>query len=271
SFVELCRDLLSGDLMPHNQNLKSLRLSRNVTVREVELQSRKIADAERDKRFYISNARLTQLENDPSSQPGLWKLFSLSVIYGVRVTELMRLYNVDPDEVDKYSEIATPRGTCLLSSIPDAYRTREFLKSLIKDLNKTTLLPRAPQAPDVVAPDDASSYGYIGLDDFTMYPLIRPGSFVSLDTTQTKPRPSVWRTEYDRPIYFVEHRHGYVCGWCELQGKHLLLIPHHSSRVCIQRFMHPREAEIVGRVIKFSTSCVDDDLLTRNSHVARAN
>ena len=165
-----------------------------------------------------------------------------------------------------------PHGTCLLSNVPDAYRTSEFLKNLVKNPNKTTLLPRAPRATDVVAPyDPASSYGYIGLDDFTMYPLIRPGSFVNLDTTQTKPRPSVWRTEYDRPIYFLEHRHGYACGWCELQGKHLLLIPHHSSHASIQRFVHPNEAEIVGRVVKFSTSCVDDDMVARKSHVASVN
>lgn len=258
--------------MPHNRNLKALRLCRNVTVREVELESRKIAEAKGDKRFYISNARLTQLENDPSSEPGLWKLFSLSAIYRVKIAELLRFYNVDPDEADKYNAIAIPRVTCLLSNVPDVYRTRESLKNLVKDSAKTTLLPRAPQARDVVAPTaPALTYGYIGLEDFTMYPLIRPGSFVNLDTTQTKPRPGHWRTEYDRPIYFVEHRHGYACGWCELQQKHLLLIPHHSSHASIQRFVHPNEAEIVGRVVKFSTSCVDDDVVARKSYAARAN
>jgi transcriptional regulator with XRE-family HTH domain len=241
--------------MSHNRSLKALRLSRNVTVRAVELESRKIAEAKSDKRFYISNARLTQLENNLSSEPGLWKLFSLSAIYRVKVTELMRFYNVDPDEADKFSAIATPRGTCLLPNVPDAHLTRESLKNLVKDSAKTTLLPRPPQASDSAVP--ALTYGYIGLDDFTMYPLIRPGSFVNLDTTQTKLRPSDWRTEYDRPIYFVEHRHGYACGWCELQRKQLLLIPHHSSHASIQRFVYPNEAEIVGRVVKFSTSCVN--------------
>ena len=98
--------------MPTNQNLRALRDSRNVTVREVELESRRIAEAKGDKRFYISNARLTQLENDPLSEPSLWKLFSLSAIYHVRITELMRFYNVDPDESDKYTAIATPGRTC---------------------------------------------------------------------------------------------------------------------------------------------------------------
>ena len=259
--------------MPQNRNLKALRISRNVTVREVEAESRKIADARNDKRFYISNSRLTQLENDPSSEPGLWKLFSLSEIYQVRITELMRFYNVDLDEVDKFSAIATPRETCLLSNVPSIYRTREFVKNLVKQPEKTTLLPQARDPETHAAKFDPNdrvlSYGYIGLEDFTMYPLIRPGSIVSLDPTQHKARPTVWRTEYERPIYFLEHRRGYACGWCELQGKHLLLIPHHSSHASIQRFVYPNEAEIVGRVIRISTSCVDDD--SEKSHVARAS
>jgi transcriptional regulator with XRE-family HTH domain len=252
------------DDMPANQNLKTLRDSRNVTVREVELESRRIAKAKGDKRFYISNARLTQLENDPLSEPSLWKLFSLSAIYHVRITELMRFYNVDADESDKYNAIATPGRTRLLSDVPDVYRTSEFLRGLVKFPDKTTLLPRVVQAgddkPDVVTPDpdnQFTTYGYIGLDDFTMYPLIRPGSFVALDTRQNKLRLIAWCTEYERPIYFVELRDGYSCGWCELQGNQLLLIPHHSSPVSIRRFTYPREIEIVGRVMKFSTRCVD--------------
>jgi transcriptional regulator with XRE-family HTH domain len=246
--------------MPTIQNLKALRDSRNVTVREVELESRRIAEAKGDKRFYISNARLTQLENNPSSEPSLWKLFSLSAIYHVRITELMRFYNVDADESDKYNAIATPGRTCLLSHVPEVYRTDESIRGLVKFPDKTILLP-GDHKPDgaKLNPDSQFSYGYIGLDDFTMYPLIRPGSFVMVDTGQNKLRLIAWRTEYERPIYFVELRDGYCCGWCELQGNQLLLIPHHSSRVGIRRFTYPKEAEIVGRVMKFSTSCATNE------------
>jgi len=199
--------------MPQNHNLKALRISRNVTVREVEAESLKIAKVRSDKRFYISNARLTQLENDPTSEPALSKLFSLSEIYQVRITELMRFYNVDPDEVDKYSTIAKPCETCLLSNVPAVYRASEFVKNLVKQPEKTTLLPQARDHETQAAkcdPNDQVSYGYIGLDDFNMYPLIRPGSLVSLDPTQNKLRPTVWRTEYDRPIYFLEYRLRYA-------------------------------------------------------------
>jgi hypothetical protein len=93
-----------------------------------------------------------------------------------------------------------------------------------------------------------SLYGYVGLTDHTLYPLLRPGSFVQIDDHQTKIQKPPWRTEFERPIYFIELRDGYACSWCELQGKELFLIPHPLSGCKIRRYAFPTDAEIVGRV-----------------------
>ena len=49
--------------MPAGQKLKTLRNNRNITVREVEQASRRIAEVKADKKFFISNGWLAQLEN----------------------------------------------------------------------------------------------------------------------------------------------------------------------------------------------------------------
>jgi len=90
--------------------------------------------------------------------------------------------------------------------------------------------------------------GYIGLDDYTLYPLIRPGSFVEIDERQNKVKAGNWQNEFDRPIYFVELRNGYACSWCELDGNQLILIPCPQSRGQIRQLRYPNEADIVGRV-----------------------
>jgi hypothetical protein len=92
-----------------------------------------------------------------------------------------------------------------------------------------------------------------------MYPLIRPGSLLQIDQHQNRLQTASWHNEFERPIYFVELREGYACGWCELQGNHLLIIPHHSSPASVRRFTFPREAEIVGRVVSYYTRCVDQE------------
>jgi len=93
-----------------------------------------------------------------------------------------------------------------------------------------------------------SVYGLIGMSDFTMYPILRPGSIVQIDASQQKISPVKWQNEHERPIYFIELRGEYICSWCEIREGHLLAVPYPNSKCEIRRFVYPRDAEIVGRV-----------------------
>jgi hypothetical protein len=95
-------------------------------------------------------------------------------------------------------------------------------------------------------------YGFIGLNDYTMYPLLRPGSFVFIDDRFTDVVQSGWKTELERPIYFIEFRNGYACSWCERKGDDLVLVPHPLSSRALQ--IYPaNEAEIIGQVVALAT------------------
>ncbi len=239
--------------MPAGQKLKSLRNKRNITVRDVEHASRRIADAKGDKRFCISNGWLAQLENG-ASEPSICKLFSLSVIYQANLLDLLRLYNVDVDDKEKYEPVANPQLTQL---IPDKNRFGgNSLSEVLQTELSTGLTPQleggsnGSSSPGII-------HAHLGSADFTMYPMIRPSALLKIDTSQNRLNPIAWRNEYERPIFFIELRDVYACGWCELQGNQLLIIPHHSSLASVRRFTYRREAEIVGRVVAYSTPCVD--------------
>jgi hypothetical protein len=92
-------------------------------------------------------------------------------------------------------------------------------------------------------------YGCIGLEDWSMYPVLHPGSVIAIDETQRKIVGSGWVSEYDRPIYFFELRAGFRCGWCTLEGSRLILEPHPASQMPAQVFECPREIEVIGRVV----------------------
>lgn len=69
-------------------------------------------------------------------------------------------------------------------------------------------------------------YGYVGTEDYTLAPLIRPGAFVQIDPHQNKVVKNAGPSEYDRPVYFVELRDNrYACSWCDYEGSRLLLVP----------------------------------------------
>jgi transcriptional regulator with XRE-family HTH domain len=232
-------------LVPAGQKLKTLRHKRNITVREVEQASRRIAGVKGDKRFCISNGWLAQLENS-ASEPNIQKFFSLSVIYRVNFLDLLRLYDVDVDEKQEYEPVADPYLTQLITHKPNVGELFTSTETALIANGKVNSNP----APHIV-------YGVLGLTDFTMHPMIRPGALLRIDTSQNKLMPGTWHNEYERPLFFIELRGAYACGWCELQGNQLLLIPHHSSRTSVRRFTYPREAEIVGRVVGYDTGCVD--------------
>lgn len=239
--------------MVAGSKLKSLRNRFNITVRQVEQASIRIADAKGDKRFRISNGWLAQLENG-TSEPSICKLFTLSAIYHTDFRELARLYNVDIDEVGKYESIANPGATQLRPETPDDNQRMTFVRG------STGLIPQLINANTPVTDENRNiRHGYVGLTDYTMHPLIRPGALVDIDISQDTLQSESWHNQFERPIFFIELREGYACGWCELQGNQLLIIPHHSSPSTVRRFTYPREAEIVGRVVGYSTRCVDPE------------
>ncbi|MGC1491773.1 MAG: hypothetical protein WA798_10380, partial [Candidatus Acidiferrum sp.] len=100
-------------------------------------------------------------------------------------------------------------------------------------------------------------YGYVGLSDRRMVPLLRPGSVILVDVTVRRIEDADWANEYDRPMYFVEVRDGYRCGWFHQDGARLLMQPHPLSRCVPEVWRVPDEAEVVGRVVGVVTRLND--------------
>jgi hypothetical protein len=84
------------------------------------------------------------------------------------------------------------------------------------------------------------------IEDYTLFPLIRLGSFVQIDVNQTRVDRAGWHNEYDRPIYFVELRESYACSWCEPREGRLLLIPYPKSRNRVREVRFPGDAGLSG-------------------------
>jgi len=96
---------------------------------------------------------------------------------------------------------------------------------------------------------DKYTYAYIGTEDLTMYPLLLPGSFVQVDETRDRVEEKKWRSELERPIYFVETREGHVCCWCSVRRGEIVLQSHPLSPVAPRILKHPQDAEVIGQVV----------------------
>jgi transcriptional regulator with XRE-family HTH domain len=239
------------------ERLKALRARLGLTTRNVEQKSQQIAAEKRNQEYYLSHAWLTDIENGEFT-PSIYKLYSLSAIYHRGFTELLSFFGLQIGDLTRdHATIGVPK-THLLDSSSDAEIATVSLPVQFKpefQLERTNLLARVVDKWDDVPVGllqhldlRKSVYGYIGLEDYTLYPLIRPGSLVQIDVNQRKISSSKWKTEFDRPVYFVELRNGYVCSWCQVDRGQLTVIPHPHSHQDVRRFNYPSEAEIIGRV-----------------------
>ena len=192
---------------------------------------------------------------------------TLATIYKRQWTELATFFGVDSGEVMRdQDQFGLPRTHLTMKSADaDSEKVVLPLRALGNlELEQTNLLTRLAaiwgEIPISLVKrlnPQESVYGLVGLKDFRLYPLLRPGTFVQIDQQVRKIQPLRWRTEYDRPIYFVESREGYYCSWCELQGGQLLLLPHPLSPCGVKRFTYGVDADIVGRVTGIAMRIVE--------------
>jgi hypothetical protein len=81
--------------------------------------------------------------------------------------------------------------------------------------------------------------------------MIPAGSIVQIDKSRREIAPKqAWTHEFQRPIYFLKTKDGYLCGWCELdEDSHLTLIPHPRSSASSRSWKYGTEVAILGRVV----------------------
>lgn len=261
--------ILPGTNETVGARLRQIRVRLGLSTRDVETRSHKVVEDRHNREFYLSHAWLIDIEND-KFPPSLFKLFTLSVVYRYSFTELVAMVGVPLSELPRLQRSMDLPKTHLLQSPADPELETVPVPVQLKpgfQLENTHLLARVVEKWDRLPISllqhvdlRESVYGYIGLEDYTLYPLIRPGSLVQIDASQRKLSHEKWKTQYDRPVYFVELRNGYVCSWCEVDRGQLIVVPHPDSQQDIRRFDYPTQAEIVGRVTGVVMRIVDQPI-----------
>jgi transcriptional regulator with XRE-family HTH domain len=235
--------------------LRQVRERLGLTYRDVERSSFELAAHRGRSEFILHISRLADIENR-GVVPTLHKIYTLAVIYHLNPMDIFRWYEVPVDEffgdaavfhAPQSHLMAPPASLRIPVRFDPAFdpRRTEFLSRMVEQWG---------QFEGVLASKNAGHrYGYIGLDDRRMMPILRPGSIVLVEPAMRRIEETDWATEYDRPMYFVEVRGGYRCGWFHQEGSRLVMQPHPLSRCLPESWSLPEEAEVVGRVVGIVT------------------
>jgi transcriptional regulator with XRE-family HTH domain len=243
------------------QKLKRVRERLNLRFRDVEEASSQIAARRGNDEFVVALSRLADIENK-GTMPSLYRLYSLCAIYRLDVAEVLAWYGIGLSELPSDAAIIEHERTSLVGFHPEEGDIQvPIALDPGLDLSRTVFLSRLIQrwgtVPLMLLNNvDLRSlrYGLIGMEDWSMFPIIPPGSLVVIDDSKRRVVTGKWSSEWERPIYFLEHREGYVCGWCSHKEGQLTVQPHPASGHEPESFLYPDEIEIVGQVTRIALS-----------------
>lgn len=238
------------------QKLKLARERLGLRYRDVEIASQQIAERRKNDEYAIALSRLSDIENK-GNVPSVYRIYSICAIYRLDYREVLEWYGMDLADIPGEAAKIVLDRTHLIGFGSDDYGDVRIPLSLDPgiDLKKTTYLSRMIQRwgklPLLLLNGlDLKNhrYGYIGSQDWSMYPLIQPGSLVLIDESRRKIAGAGWSSEFERPIYFFEHRNGYVCSWCTLSENQLMVQPHPASKCNPEVYAYPEDIDVIGQV-----------------------
>ena len=230
--------------------LRQTRERLGLTYRDVERASYELAAHRGRPDFILHISRLADIENR-GVVPGLHKLYTLATVYHLNPLEIFRWYDAPVEEcfhdgvsfdVPRTHPMAAPTSLRVPLKFDPSFdpRKTELLSRMVEKWGRFEGVLTNGHSRHL--------YGYIGMNDRRMVPILRPGSIVLVDTSRNKIEDSDWTTEHDRPLYFVDVRAGYRCGWFHQDAGRLVMQPHPLSRCVPEAWRTPEEAEIVGQV-----------------------
>jgi len=237
------------------EKLRRVRERLKLTYRDVVEASQQIAHLRGSAEFLIPLSRLADIENG-GRVPSIFRLYTLSAIYRQDFHEVLRWYGVPLELLASEALHIGLRDTHPMRITAQSGTSLPPPPEEDLDLTRTTFLNqflrhygKAPLSLISGLDHHQYRYGLVGLEDWSMFPILRPGTLVIIDENRRKVARGGWTSEFDRPIYFLEHREGFACGWCSVDGGRLIVHPHPASEQPPAVFSYPDGIEILGQVI----------------------
>ena len=234
------------------ERLKKVREKLGLTYRDVERASQRIAARRENDEFVVALSRLADIEHK-GTVPTIFRIYTLCAIYRLDPCDVISWYGVPIDGIAS-DMLETPlAGTHPIEIKPQALTAPHPL-DVAFDVSRTTFLHHLVRrwgkaGLGLLNGFDLRQhrYGLIGTDDWSMYPVLHPGSLVLIDENRRRIVASGWSSEIDRPIYFLETRDGYRCGWCSTGGGRLIYQPHPASARPPEIFQRS-DIDVIGQV-----------------------
>jgi hypothetical protein len=238
--------------------IRSARRRAGLSLREASQMSREVARELHDNRYYASPGSLSEHEAANTPPRHIHKLFTVCVLYSIRLQELLHSFGLRLEETD-------------VASIPDEWMARANWPMAQDRPSVTpgktpmggfvaTLLERFRELPFFLrhALPSLSGLGDISLRDIfwvgghqkPMHPSLTGALFVIVDRRKRRPRILSRTAAGEQPLYLLVRRDGsYVMASCGIENDAIVLHPYAEQFVPPERLRRGIDAEVVGQIV----------------------
>lgn len=202
----------------------------------------------------ISPRTLRRYRHEDSIVPHTGQLLAMGLLHCARFGDLLRLLGFPQDDTGRYSLADWTEAR----SLQDLTVTQHRAAAPAADTQWGQLLHSWGEWPAMLSmrfPELRKfSQSVLRVEQTKIFdglpPVFGPGTFAFIEERDDLPPAGIpWNgPEWERPIHAIRYKGYVICGYVDLDGDHLTLLPHYRSHARRLTFLR-RQVQMVGRWI----------------------
>lgn len=237
------------------ERIQTILASKGLSLHQVSQQSTILFG--RSSPFFIPHNLYHDLR-DEEFTPSIFQIYALSHISGYRLSDWLRIFGIDLEDIPR-AQLVLPRKRTILidSSLTDTEAWLPWFRSRASEHQHQGIAPLAtllePIGPKKIALLQGSTnagflYAKIGTDDVLAFPDLLPGSVVRVNRQYTfDPLPAKSGLVSPR-MFLLEHSKGLFCSRIRWLGENVLIPISTQLSYANVEMRSPIEARVLGAI-----------------------
>jgi len=234
--------------------LRNARFRAGLSFHDASELSKSVASALGDKRYFTSQASLSDYEARNSPPRHIHKLFTLCAVYAIPFRELLHSFGLSlkedgnfpiPEQWMSHSDILAE-----LQQDHDI-RSSGFLGSLLAQYGTPPFFLRDSLA-SILGLSDLSLHDvfWVGGQRVALHPALAGALFAVVNRKRRTPPPYLRKSLWDQTLYLLARRDGsHALASCTLEGRLIVVHPYAGTFLRPEHLRNHADAEVVGQIV----------------------
>jgi hypothetical protein len=239
------------------QLLRAARTKPRLSLREVAVMSRKIADLLGDRRYSVSPSSLSDYEQFDVPPRHFHKAITLCSLYGLQFRVFLKAVGIVMEEAgaepmpDHLARRTLEREPVENSNGNDISRQSGFLEQMLERCEEIPFFLRQSIGPLSGLEDPSlDDWFWIGGEYDLLHPCLANGLFAIVNRRDRRPIHFTSKPAWQQPVYVIQLRNGtYLCACCGIENGTLVIHPYSDQFRRSERLRYHQDAEVVGRIV----------------------